>query len=311
MSGTVVPRGLVGLPSTSDRDAWSADEAATIEAAGLVFVFSYGERKGERILAPRPVVQKFLHTCERTGLDPLARQIYCIGRMGSDGLEWAIQTAIDGFRVIAERSKRYAGQDEAEWLTESGEWVPAFVQALHGAHPLAARVRVYRHDWDRPAVGIATWDEYAQFTRKGDLTAMWGKRGPGQLAKCAEALALRKAFPQDLSGIYTDDEMRGAGALSASEVDGGVPVVEEASKPARARSRVVQLQEAAGAVPDDGDAPDGAGDGPDGGDGRTEPGTGDSVGAVCEICDGPAPEGADLCESCEADVAAAEAEVGS
>jgi len=201
--------GVVALPATTDRNEWTPEEAAVIEAAGLVFTHAYGERAGQKVLAPRPVIARFRHTVERTGLDPLARQIYCIGRFGSDGLEWSIQTGIDGFRVIAERSRKYAGQDAAEWLTESGEWVDVFVKALHGDHPLAARVRVYRHDWDpdKPAVGIATWDEYAQTKRNGELTSMWAQRGPGQLAKCAEALALRKAFPHDLSGLYTDDEL--------------------------------------------------------------------------------------------------------
>lgn len=200
---------VVALPKSTDANDWTAEEKAVIEAAGLVFKHTYGAREGAKDLAPRAVIAKFMHTCERTGLDPLARQIYCIGRLGRDGIEWSIQTAIDGFRVIAERTSKYAGQDAAEWLTSTGEWVPVFVKALHGEHPLAARVTVYRHDWnpDKPAVGVATWDEYAQTTKKGELTAMWRQRGPGQLAKCAEALALRKAFPQDLSGVFTDDEM--------------------------------------------------------------------------------------------------------
>ena len=198
------------LPSSSSAADWTDEERAVIEAAGLVFTHVYGERKGEKELAPRAVIARFQHTCARTGLDPLARQIYCIARFGSDGLEWSTQTGIDGFRVVAERSKQYAGQAPAEWLTEKGEWVEVFIKQLHGDHPLASRVKVYRHDWDKdkPAVGIATWDEYAQTKRNGDLTAMWAQRGPGQLAKCAEALAMRKAFPQDLSGVYTDDELR-------------------------------------------------------------------------------------------------------
>lgn len=202
---------VVALPKSSDSAAWTDEEKAVIEAAGLVFKHTYGPKKGEKEHAPRAVVARFLHTCQRTGLDPLARQIYCIGRANGDGtVEWSIQGAIDGFRVTAERSQKYAGQDAAEWLTESGDWVPVFVKKLHGDHPLAARVRVYRNDWkdDKPAVGIATWDEYAQTKKSGDLTSMWAQRGAGQLAKCAEALALRKAFPQDLSGMYTDDEMQ-------------------------------------------------------------------------------------------------------
>lgn len=228
---------LATLPTTSDRTAWTEDEAAVIEAAGLVFIHQYGDLKGQKVLAPRPIVAKFLHTCERTGLDPLARQIYCIGRFGRDGLEWSIQTAIDGFRVIAERSKQYAGQDDPEWMTDKGEWVPVFVKALHGPHPAAARIRVYRHDWPRPMTGIATWDEYVQTTSKGAVTSMWEQRGPGQLAKCAEALAFRKAFPQDLSGIYTDDEMD----ADASQFGEREPADEEAAKPPHLRSRVAQL----------------------------------------------------------------------
>lgn len=210
------------LPKSSDVATWTAEEKAAIDAAGLVFKHSYGAKEGQREVAPRAVVVRFMHTCQRTGLDPLAKQIYAIGRLSGGVVEWSIQTAIDGFRVIAERSGKYAGQDAAEWLTASGEWVPVFVKAVHGEHPLAARVSVHRSDWPgKPAVGIATWDEYAQYTRKGDLTAMWNQRGPGQLAKCAEALALRKAFPQDLSGMYTDDEMQGQREEPAAVEDTG------------------------------------------------------------------------------------------
>jgi phage recombination protein Bet len=208
---------MVALPASTDQADWTPEEKAVVEAAGLVFTHTYGQQSGTKVLAPRAVVAKFFHTVDRTGLDPLAKQIYCIGRASRDGVEWAVQTGIDGFRLIAERTKQYAGQDEAEWLTEAGSWVPVFVKALHGTHPLAARVRVYRHDWSRPAVGVATWDEYAQSKNNGELTKMWEQRGPGQLAKCAEALALRKAFPQDLSGLYTDDEMGNATALERDE----------------------------------------------------------------------------------------------
>ncbi|MEV4735525.1 MULTISPECIES: phage recombination protein Bet [unclassified Microbacterium] len=217
------------MPTSTDRTEWTDEEAAVVEAAGLVFIHQYGENKGQKVLAPRPVIAKFMHICERTGLDPLARQIYCIGRFGSDGLEWSVQTGIDGFRVIAERSKVYAGQDEPEWLTKDHGWVQAFIKELHGDHPLAARVKVYRHDWDRPMVGIATWDEYAQTKRNGSLTAMWEQRGPGQLAKCAEALAFRKAFPQDLSGLYTDEEMQ------SQDVEIGEGDTEGAAAPRRRR----------------------------------------------------------------------------
>lgn len=313
MSDNGKPGGVLAtLPTTSDRNAWSDDESAAIEAAGLVFKFTYGERSGETVLAPRAVVAQFLHLADRTGLDPLARQLYCIGRQGRDGVEWSIQTGIDGFRVVAERSRLYAGQDPAEWMTASGEWVDTWIRELHGqrddqgrvlanAHPLAARVRVYRHDWrdDKPAVGVATWDEYVQTKRDGSPTKMWEERGPGQLAKCAEALSLRKAFPQDLSGLYTSDEI-------GDRLSG----VEE-SEPMRGprKSRVTRQEEPEGI-----DVPVEASDAATGRTGPEDAGSEDVVDAVvvddslfaCARCGTPgvAVEEGAICVPCEDEVEA-------
>jgi len=198
---------ITTLPANGDVSEWTPAQIAIVEAAGLVFTHTYGTREGDREAAPRAVVEKFLHACRTTGLDPINRQIYCIGRLSGNRVDWSIQTSIDGFRVIAERSQKYSGQGDTEWMTEKGDWVDVFVKQLHGDHPLAARVRVYRSDWEKPATGIATWESYAQTKRNGEPTAMWLKMGPLMLAKCAEALGLRKAFPQDLSGLYTADEM--------------------------------------------------------------------------------------------------------
>lgn len=135
----------------------------------------------------------FMHQCKRTGLDPLSRQIYCIHLGG----KMTIQTSIDGFRVIAERSGDYAGQDAPEFLeNESGL--------------IACRITVYRFRGEQrypAAVGVAYMREY----NAGG--PMWGKMPHTMLAKCAEAQALRKAYPQDLSGLYTGDEMEQADPL--------------------------------------------------------------------------------------------------
>ncbi|MFJ3029855.1 RecT family recombinase [Curtobacterium sp. NPDC087080] len=198
------------LPANGDVTTWTPAEKAIADAAGLVFTHTYGDRQGQREPAPRAVVEKFLALSRQSGLNPLSNQIWCIGRLSKGRVEWAVQTGIDGFRLVADRSENYAGQDAAEWMTDSGEWVDAFIPKLHGGHPLAARVRVYRYEWDRPAVGVAEWGAYVQTKRDGTPTEMWAKQGAGQLAKCAEALALRKAFPMDLSGLYTSDEIAAA-----------------------------------------------------------------------------------------------------
>ena len=152
-------------------------------------------------------LQLFLHQCKRTGLDPLTRQIYFMKRGG----KVTIQTSIDGFRVIAERSGDYAGQDE-----------PVFEDVLDGEgkkKDKKCRVTVYRFRGDTrypAAVGVAYWSEYCP--QQGQ-DFMWKKMPHTMLAKVAEALALRKAYPQDLSGLYTNDEMNQADVTPAPVVD--------------------------------------------------------------------------------------------
>ena len=150
----------------------------------------------------------FLYQAQRTGLDPLTRQIYCIHRnvktteYGKDvwKKKMSIQTSIDGFRVIAERSGEYAGQDEPIFIKENGVLI-------------FCKITVYkfRGNTRYPAsVGVAHWSEYAQTDKDNKPIAMWKKMPHIMLAKVAEALALRKAFPQDLSGLYTGDEISDA-----------------------------------------------------------------------------------------------------
>lgn len=134
----------------------------------------------------------FIYQCERTSLNPFTRQIYCIHRGG----KMSVDVSIDGFRLIAQRSGNYAGQDEPEFIYENGLL-------------LCAKIRVYKFNPQTgerylAAVGVAYWDEYAV------NSPMWSKMPRTMLAKCAESQALRKAFPQELSGLYTSEEMEQA-----------------------------------------------------------------------------------------------------
>ena len=131
----------------------------------------------------------FLHVADKSGLDPLSRQIYFIKRSG----KMTIQTGIDGFRAVADRTGQYVGSSD-----------PVFEE--NGEIPSKATVTV-----NKVVGGIvgnftatARWEEYYPGKSQG---FMWDKMPHTMLGKCAEALALRKAFPAQLSGLYTDHEM--------------------------------------------------------------------------------------------------------
>lgn len=139
----------------------------------------------------------FLYTAKKTGLDPLVKQIYFM----KYGDQMTMITGIDGYLAIAERTKQLAGIDDA--IFDDGF---KYEPGKEPVNPSKASVTVYRMiDGQRVAfTATARWKEYKPSEKKD---YMWKRMPYNQLSKCALALALRKAFPNDLSGIRTDDEM--------------------------------------------------------------------------------------------------------
>lgn len=152
----------------------------------------------------------FLSVAEARRLNPVTGQIHLVIRGSGTYRKAVIQTGIDGFRLISQRTGKDNGMGGPFWCGIDGEWRDVWTGP---GYPVASKVLIYRKGAKHPYVGIAHFDEYVQtyVDKRGDgktkVSPVWKSRPAGQIAKCAEALARRMAHPQDLSGIYVDDEM--------------------------------------------------------------------------------------------------------
>ncbi len=141
--------------------------------------------------------QQLLRIAESRGLSPFKGQCH-FTRFWNNQLKrwtWIVQVSIDGMRARAEASGLYDGQDEPEFEEDED------------GHITLARVKVYRRDWNRPAVGVCYWDEFVQTNKDGDVSYMWQQKPRHMLSKCAEAQGLRKAFPERLGDTYAPEEL--------------------------------------------------------------------------------------------------------
>lgn len=209
------------VPSVADPRAWTPQQANLMVFAGLATV---NNGTGQIMLVDPGVAEAFLQVVARTGLDPFAKQIYAV-RFGG---KYQIVVGIDGFRLIAQRSQQYAGQTKIEWLradgSDEGRWVSAWVPALWGGNkgdkPLAARVGIMRKGFTEPLYTVVTWDEF------GGTSGNWASKPAHMLAIRAESHALRRAFPNDLSGIYTPEDFEDGHAAVEGEADPRIAQVE-------------------------------------------------------------------------------------
>lgn len=206
--------------------------------------------------------EMFLEVCQRTGLNPFAKQIYAVVRKGSDRYPptMTIQVGIDGLRLIAQRTGEYEGQTAPEWCGMDGVWRDVW---LESEPPAAARVGVRRRSFIDPVYGIAKYDSFVQQvdiydgnqkTGKKRPNEMWARMADTMLAKCAESAALRKAFPQELSGLHTEVEGRAGDYVQMSGEVERPAIKKPKSKKALALAPPVNVDPDSGEI--DQDVPD-------------------------------------------------------
>lgn len=131
----------------------------------------------------------FLYRCKNLGLDPLRPNTVHFIKYGSS--PGTVVVGLDGFRSLAARTGKHTGTKRGLIYSDDGSLVGAWAE-------------VYRSDWQHPAREESLISEYS--TGK----AMWAKMPATMIKKVAEVAALRMAFPDELGGVYSDDEMHQA-----------------------------------------------------------------------------------------------------
>ena len=165
-------------------------------------------------------LQYFIEVCKITGLSPFTREIYAISRNNwnpetqQSEPKMTIQVSIDGLRKRAANTGLYDGST-TYWCDLDGKWLEVW---LKPTLPAAAKTVVYRKG-SQPFVAVARFDSYKQEfknrkTQKVELSGQWAKMPDLMIGKVSEALALRKAFPEQTAGLYASEEMDQANSES-------------------------------------------------------------------------------------------------
>ena len=151
----------------------------------------------------QPTIEEMIfyaQTCQATGLNPARKEIYAIYRGG----KLTIQTGIDGMRAVAERSGKYGGSELPKFDYDAGLTVK--VGGKEKKVPNTATVTVIKVVDGLPikTSRSAQWEDY--YPGDGVIGNMYRKFPEVMLAKCAEAQALRAAFP-NLGKVYEEAEI--------------------------------------------------------------------------------------------------------
>lgn len=148
----------------------------------------------------------FINHCRRLDLSPEAAQVFLIGRWDDEAKRKVhrILVSLQGLRTVAERTGKVRGMVGPMWI---GRGMKDFADYwISPEPPLGAKVGIIKQGCAEPFWGFCRWDSFKQTKRGGQLSSNWKRMPEHMLAKCANAIALRAAFPDLLAGLYTDDE---------------------------------------------------------------------------------------------------------
>ena len=155
-------------------------------------------------------VKMVLGYCKAAGLDPMQKPVHIVPMWDKNtkATRDVVMPGIGLYRTQAARSGQYAGVTDPEF----GPDVTETIGGVEITFPAWCKVTVKRLLGNQVVEFAARefWKENYATAGKDSAApnAMWKKRPYGQIAKCAEAQALRKAFPE-FGSAPTADEMEG------------------------------------------------------------------------------------------------------
>ncbi len=211
--------------------------------------------------------------CKARELDILKKPCHIVPAYNAKTgrMEETVWSSIHEIRTTASRTGLYAGKDkpvygetikktfeptkkEKNYKDNTGKWQKEACESITLEYPEKCEITVYKivGGIRCPFTSEVYWEELATFTN-GQPNTMWRRRIHGQLAKCAEADALRAAFPEQLGGLLAAEEMEGRTINDLNEVD----TVKTTKKPSGFAGRALKEAAPADDAPEAEDAPEG------------------------------------------------------
>lgn len=179
-------------------------------------------RRAVARVCTEPEFDEFIAVATQSGLDPLRRQItpLVLNADVRDKRRLICWATIDGLRVIAARQGDYRPMETAPLIEQEPDRIDADKNPLGITRAEVRAWKASEGTW-HPVAGEAWWDEYAPLREEWDcddkgrrvatgrvlLEPTWRRMGRVMIAKCAEAQALRRGWPDVLSGLYGEEEL--------------------------------------------------------------------------------------------------------
>jgi phage recombination protein Bet len=146
----------------------------------------------------------FMQLCKARELNPWVGDAYLVGYDSNNGPQFSLITAQQSLFKRAEKSQVFDGIRSGVIVTVKGGGVPMFREGdllLSGEVLIGGWARVFRKDREQDYYDALNLDVY------NTKQSRWAKDPAGMIVKCAESSCLRKAFPSQVGGLYTRDEM--------------------------------------------------------------------------------------------------------